>query len=360
VAVGLAACHVTSSDVITRPSGVKRVAHPEGRVAQRPTLTLTDAGGLAFVEPLACRTEEIVTEQRARQIEIGPNLATFVVGVIATAIGGVMLVSGLNDDDKSNPITFGGGALLAGGLPFAVGPWIGNGTALQPLEEGAPSKRPGPSENCGTQPLATATSATLAVRGIEVFGRIDPRGTFAVSLFAFVDAFDPGTAAISITARVEAMPGPHTLDATLDGRAFAGPAAVFLQTAQIDTKLEPIRLVPNLVPGTLRVSLTQTSAGPAARIVLAIKNDGPGPTFRLRGVVTAPGTPALDGRVVYFGHLAKGAALSRELVIPLAPATADALKNAPIELALELRDAHGTAPQTPVRFRGVMLVDAPR
>jgi len=30
------------------------------------------------------------------------------------------------------------------------------------------------------------------------------------------------------------------------------------------------------------------------------------------------------------------------------------------EGTLELRDAHGTAPPTPVRFRGPILVDAPR
>ena len=80
--------------------------------------------------------------------------------------------------------------------------------------------------------------------------------------------------------------------------------------------------------------------------------------YGLRGHVTAPNTPSLDGRVLYFGHVAKGAAVTRELLVPLA--SGDALRNANIDLAIELRDAHGTAPTTPVRFRGTILVDAPR
>jgi hypothetical protein len=41
-------------------------------------------------------------------------------------------------------------------------------------------------------------------------------------------------------------------------------------------------------------------------------------------------------------------------------AATDALRNATTDLSIELRDAHGTAPTTPVRFRGTILVDAPR
>lgn len=356
------ACHVTSQSELTRPGTTTRVPHPEGAIARRPTLVLTDEGTLRFVEPLACPTEEVVTEQRAVELERGPNLATFVVGVIATAVGGILTVRGANDDEgAANPFTFAGAASLAAGLPLAIGPWIGNGTELRPLAPGAPVRRPGPSEPCGERALA-ATAATLTVRGLEVYGRVDARGAFAVSPYTLADAYEAPAAAAAwdIAARVDTPAGPRTVTVVIEGPALAARAPRFLAHADFDARVETLRLVPGIVPGTLRVSLTQTPDGPAARIVLAVKNDGPGPAYGLRGHVAAPGTPALDGRVLYFGHVPKGEARSRELLIPLAPAAAETLRNATIELALELRDAHGTAPPTPVRFRGAILVDAPR
>lgn len=340
---------------------MKRISHPETRVAGPPKLVLSSAGAFQLVEPLACPSDEIVTQQRALEITRGPNIATFVVGVIATAVGGVMLVRGTTAEDASNPFTYGGAALLAGGLPFAFGPWIGNHRELSALDAGAPVTRPGPSEPCGEQPHATVPATTLRVRGIsrsrgavtiEVFGSVGRDGTISVSPFTFVDAFNPESSAWNITANI----GARTIEATFEGRAFAGREA----SVGVDPRIEPLRLVPNLVPGPLRISLTQTASGPAARIVLAIKNEGPGPTYRLRGRVEAPGLPALDGRIIYFGLIEKASTVTGELLVPLAPAAAEALRNATIDLALELHDAHATAPQTPVRFRGALLVDAPR
>ena len=352
---------MTSQSEITRPGTMQRVQHPEGAAARRPTLVLTEAGVLRFVEPLECPTEEVITETRAIETVRGPNLATFVVGVIATAIGGVMLVNGATKEDASNPITFAGAGLLAGGVPFVVGPWIGNATTLRAAGESGPMRRPGQAQPCGERGI-TARSATLAVRGIEVYGHVDASGVFSISPYALVDAYEAATssAAWDIAARVDAAGGPRTVNVVIEGRAFVAPAAAYLARAEFDAKIETLRLVPGVVPGTLRVSLTQTADGPAARIVLAIKNDGPGPAYGLRGHVAAPGTPALDGRILYFGHVAKGAAVTRELLVPLAPAAAGSLRNATIDLALELRDAHGTAPTTPVRFHGALLVDAPR
>jgi hypothetical protein len=358
----LAACHVTSQSEIRRPGETKQVQHPEGATARRPTLVLTDTGALRFVEPLECPTEEIVTETRATETVHGPNLATFVVGVIATAVGGIMLVRGLNDGEGAdNPFTYAGAGLGTVGLPFAIGPWIGNGTELRALDDAPPVRRPGHAMPCGERGL-TARSATLAVRGIEVFGTIDASGKFAISPFAIADAFDAptATAAWDIAAKVDVLTGARTVDVVIDARAIAAHAQGFLAGADFDAKIETLRLVPNIVPGTLRVSLTHAPDGPAARIVLPVKNDGPGPTYALRAHIAAPRTPAIDGRVMYFGHVAKGMSTTRELLVPLSPLAADALRNATIDLALELRDAHGTAPPTPVRFRGPILVDAPR
>jgi hypothetical protein len=352
---------VSTQNEITRPGTIERVKHAAGAAGRKPTLVLADNGRFRFVEPLECPTEEIVVEQRAIETVTGPNLATFVVGMIATAVGGIMLVRGLTDDDRANLYTLAGAPLVAVGLPFAVGPWIGNGTELRAIGESAPTRRPGPAEPCGERPLE-AKHATLSVRGIEVFGAIDREGNFAVSPFAIADAFEAttATAAWDIAAKVEAVGGARTVNVLIDARAIAAHAPAFLAKADFDAKIEAMRLVPGVAAGTLRVSLTSTPDGSAARIVLAVKNDGPGPAYALRGHVTSPGTPAIDGRVLYFGHVAKGASLSRELLVPISAAAADKLRNTTIDLAIELRDAHGTAPATPVRFKGTVLVDAPR
>jgi len=47
-------------------------------------------------------------------------------------------------------------------------------------------------------------------------------------------------------------------------------------------------------------------------------------------------------------------------VIPVAPPAAAALRGAPVELSVELRDAHGTAPTPPVRFRGALVSEPAR
>jgi hypothetical protein len=135
---------------------------------------------------------------------------------------------------------------------------------------------------------------------------------------------------------------------------------VFLAHADFDAKVEPLKLVPGIAAGTLRASLTTTDHGPALRVVLPLRNDGPGDAWGLRGQIAAPAIPAIDGRIIYVGRLAKGAAVSRELLIPLAATAAAALRNATIELSVELRDAYATAPATPVRFHGTLLGDAPR
>ena len=176
-----------------------------------------------------------------------------------------------------------------------------------------------------------------------------------------VDAFDvTAAAALDLSAELDAAGGARTVQAILGGGALASGAKAFLARADFDAKIEPLRLVPGVAAGMLRVSLTATADGPAVRVVLPLRNDGPGPAWALRGHLTAPGLPAIDGRVLYVGHLPRHAEVSRELLIPVSDAAAAALRNATIDVAIELRDAHGTAPATPVRFHGAVLVDAPR
>lgn len=356
----LAACHVSRQAELVQPIATERIVHTEGAQPRKPALVLTDAGTLRFIEPLECPTEEKVTSSTVIETEIRPNLATFVVGVIATSIGGILVVRGVAGDDAHSPLTYAGAVTLAVGLPFAIGPWIGNRTERVPRGESTEQRRPGPSQACGERPLS-ATRATLAVRGIEVHGTIGSDGTFSVSPYNLVDALDTKMLPTwDITASVETPAGTRTIQALVEGGALATRAPAFLARVDANMKIEPMRLVPGIVAGTLRASLTQTADGPALRIVLPLKNDGPGEAWAIRGLVTSSTTKAIDGRVMYMGHVAKGAATSRELLIPIDQAAAESIRNSTIELAVELRDAHGTAPSTPIRFRGAVLVDLPR
>ncbi|CAN5887596.1 hypothetical protein BH11MYX3_BH11MYX3_48600 [soil metagenome] len=362
VLVGVAAsgCHVTRQTEITHPTTDRTIQHPEGAIARRPVLVLAETGALRFVEPLDCPPERIVSSTKALEIETRPNLATFVVGVIATAVGGVMTIGGLaNKDGAGNPVTYGGVGLFAVGLPFAVGPWIGLHSELREGETTAPQRVSGPNVPCGSRGLQART-ATLNIRGVEVYGAVDSDGAFSISPYQLIDAYAPTTVnAWDISATVDATGGERRIEAVIDGASIATHATEFLAHADFDASVKPLRLVPGIVPGTLRASLTSTAAGPALRVVLPVKNDGPGETWGLRGQLTSS-TKAVDGRMLYIGHLAKGEARSRELLIPLTAAAADLIRGAELDLSIELRDAHGTAPATPVRFRGNVLNDAPR
>ena len=354
------ACHVRVSTETTRPGTTEKIVHTDGAIARTPTLVLTDAGTLRFIEPLACPTEHIVTATTAIETSTQPNLATFIVGVIATSVGGVMTVRAVTDDDAGrNPLTYAGLGALGVGLPLAFGPWIGHTTSIRPGPEAPPVRQPGPSEPCGERGLS-ARHATLTVRDVEVFGAVDKDGVFGVSPYALVDAFDTtAVAPWDVKAHVEAAGGARTIEVVIEGGALAQRAPAFLARAGFDARVQPLRLVPGLAPGRLRASLTSTSAGPALRVVVPLHNDGPGEAWAVRGHLTSP-TKAVDGRVIYIGHLAKGEAVTRELLIPLSSAAADALRGSEIDLSVELRDAHGTAPSTPMRFRGAVLGDASR
>jgi hypothetical protein len=360
VLVASSGCHVTTQTEVTRPATEEIVQHPEGAITLRPTLILSETGSLRFVQPLECPTERVVSSSTAIEIETKPNFATFVVGVIATAVGGVMTISGVaGKGSAANPVTYAGIGLVAVGMPFAVGPWTGLGKRLRDGGTTEPKRAPGPSVPCGARALP-AKSATLTIRGLEVHGAVWQDGTFAISPYQLIDAYAPTEInAWEIAAIVDAEGGGRTIEAVIDGGAFAKYAPEFLAHADFNSKVEPMRLVPGLVPGALRASLTSTSAGPALRVVLAVKNDGPGATWGLRGQITSP-TKSVDGRMLYIGHIGKGQIVSRELLIPLTVNAANTIRGTTLDISIELRDAHGTAPPNPVRFRGDVLIDAPR
>jgi hypothetical protein len=356
----LAGCHVVERSQIARPGAIASVAIHAKAVAKRPSVVLTEAGTLRFIEALECPSENVFVQQAGTEIKTKPNLATFVVGIVASSVGAISLIRGISDDDPgSSPFTYAGIGLVGVGLPFAIGPWVGNRTELVPGEVGQAVHTPGPVVPCGERAV-TAKTATIKVRGVELHGTIDNEGVFSISPYMIVDAFETTTIPawdIAVT-----LDGDRTkqVAAMLDGGALASRAKAFLATARFDSKIEPMRMVPGLVPGALRVTMTTTAEGAALRLALPIKNDGPGPSWALRGHVTAPGQPAIDGRVMYIGAVAKGETVDVVLSIPVSPQASEALREATIDLSIELRDAHGTAPATPVRFRGPVLVDPTR
>lgn len=355
VFVALAGCHVTQTTELARPNVTARVAHTERAIAQSPQLVITEGGSFRFVEPLLCPTTETVTIDRGRERAIRPNLATFVVGVIATGVGGVLAITGASGDEPaSDPLTYAGAGGLAIGLPLAIGPWIGNRTIEVSGTLATTETRAGAMVPCGDRPLG-ARAARLSVAGTEVYGAIAADGTFEVSPFTLVDAFGAATP-LDITAAVD---GARTLSAQFDGATLASHAPAFLARADFDAAIEPMRLVPGIVAGPLRASLTSTATGAALRVVVTMTNDGPGDAYALRGHVVSE-TRAIDGRVVYVGRLAKGARATRELLIPLAPDDAALLRGSAIRLFVELHDAHGTVPAAPLKYEGAVLGDAPR
>jgi hypothetical protein len=346
VFIALAACHVTSTSEVTRYGAIERQRHAEGAIARKPALVLGDAGALRFVEPLECPTEELVAAHTTTEIATRPNLATFVVGVVATAAGGVLAVRGAFGD--AGPATYAGIAGVAVGLPLAIGPFTGNHKELREGAAVTPVRRPGPSEPCGERPLAV-TSATLQIAGREVYGTVDGDGVFSVSAFDLVDAFQPVIASAPYTAFIDGREGPRTIAGVLEGRALVERAPAFIANGRFDGKIEPLHAVPDIVARPPAAKLGDDFV----RIVLGLENRGPGEAFGVRAAITAS-HPTLDGRILYIGRLGRGAQISTQIMIPISRGAADALRGTVVDIAVELRDAHGTAPTTPLHFRGVL------
>ena len=355
VAVLLAGCHVISQVDTTRPGRTETVHHLDQGKVTRQAVLVGEAGTLLFVDHLECPTERRSVTMTTTEITAAPNLATFVVGVIATSVGAIALAKGAFD--KDGVFLAVGGAGLAVGLPMAVGPWLSNTHELreQPAPNGVVIAE-GTPEPCGTRPLVSR-SAVIAVHGLQLAGAIDARGAFAVSPFTVVDAYQvTQLPAWDAVITIDGRPG---FTQVIAGNELAVHAFEFLQKLDVDTAIQPMRLVPGLVAGPLRVSLTSDASGPLLRIVLSLTNDGPGDASAVRGQIASQ-SPLVDSRMIYVGAIKKGATVTRELLIPLDAPTAAILRDDPLDLSIELRDGHGTAPANPVKFRGIVLADAPR
>ena len=356
----LACCHVVARNETVRRSQIERIPHRDQPQPGPLSLVLTDAGELRFVETLACPTEELVATTGTVEVATRPNLATFVVGVIATSAGAVLMAQTIGNGEL-DPAGGAGMAFVAGGLPLAIGPWLGNGRRLEPGAQRPPERRPGPPEPCGERPLAGINAVVkgplrrarvdvdvFEVRNaFELRGSTDATGTFSESPFAISDAFFTLTHVPPPEELSAALDDGRTVATTLDGAALARAAPRYLAKAGIDARVEPLQLLPDLSGGTLRARL-----GPGAVILtLALQNAGPGPAWAVRGRVHAHEVPAIEGRIMYIGAMPKGARITRELVIPVSAADSSALRGTVVDIELSLNDAFRAAP-TPVRYRG--------
>lgn len=355
----LSACHNVTRIEDTRPGAVSFVVDQSTARGGLPRIAITEQGRWRFEIPLLCDGQEFVEQSNSAKVRYRPNVATFVVGVVVGTLGAIATASSWTSDGRSNnPLSYAGPVGIATGGVLMIGPWIGNGEIEVP---GATEKRPRFKRQgeCGSRPIAART-ALLEFRGVRVFGAVNDDGEFSVSPYQFVDAFDAGKIpAFDMTATLTTATGTQQVATVLDASVLASRKQAFLRTADFDAHIEAFRIVPNFERPMLRTSLTSVAGAPALRVVVAVTNTGPGAAWALRAHLVA-NVPDVDGRLIYLGHVAKGATVQRELLIPLDEIGAQRLRGGELSLSLDFADAYGTAPSVPIRFVGAVLNDAPR
>jgi hypothetical protein len=351
-----AGCHVTTRVEVTRVAATTLVPRDEPPRPLPATAVVDDQGRLRFVEPLQCRSDVVVELETTEVVRVRPNLAAFVVAITASSLGAVATFLGSTDDEPaSSPLTYGGVALIAVGAPFLVGPWFGN--RVEHRDAGTRTASRGTRDRACGERAAAAVRATLSTASLRATGDVDDDGVFSVSPFALVDAFDRSPRPLAARVDLVTATGTARLDAVLEPAALARGRAAFLRGAGVDATIEPLRKVPTLSAGAVRIGRRIAAGRSTLRIGLAVANAGPGDAFAVRGrIVTRH--PEVDGRLLYFGRIPARASVSRELLVTISDGAARDLEGADIELAIELRDAHDTAPDQPVRFRGKISQDA--
>ena len=348
----LAACHVTATSEITRTQPTRTWLDRPHATATGSAIVLDARGHLRFVETLVCPAEAVTHVEPERHRRVRPNLAAFVVGVVATATGAIATLTGVGGDDPAaRPVTWGGVALVGVGLPLAIGPWLGTGSRVDYPPARSERRALGPAP-CGERSTG-ATSATLAIGDHTVFGRVDAEGRLSVSVFSWIDAFAAGGSG-AFAVRAELTHGAvRAIEGVVQATAVAAARDDFLTAAGTDARVEPLRQVPRVTVTGMLVE-HQGGAEPGLKIRVRVENAGPGEVWRLRATIGSA-IPELDGRIIYIGHVPPRAGTGGETWIPLAPATYKAVVGATLELTARLADAHGVVSDQPVPWRGVPL-----
>ena len=223
LAMALAGCHVVSQIDNTRPGAERITHHPDHPTPRRPHVEVGASGALRFVEPLECPTERTSDTVNTTEVITGPNIATFVVGMIATSVGAIVLARGAFGHDTPY---IAGVAGLAAGLPLAVGPFLDDGEVDRAGAPHAPLRPPARRSRAasGRSPARRRRSTRS---GVEVAGKLDASGAYSVSPYLLVDALEP-RAALDVRRRRGDRVRRAPFQAVVEPAALARGARAFL------------------------------------------------------------------------------------------------------------------------------------
>ncbi len=336
-------CHSTSTVHETTLGKRTWVPQLDTATTLKPRASITPKGQLLFAHPLQCMGDVLVVETTDRVVKTGPNLATLVVGIIATSAGVVFSAAGLSGDDPSgSPATYVGVAGLAVGIPLIVGPLWGNTKERHPVgtKTVARGNRRG---HCGSKPVPDGP-AVVHYLGLEIPGNIDSDGVFSVSPFTFTDAYllhQMKVLDLIILGRLD----KRNFQTQISASELAARRDSFFAAQKIAGAIKPLHKVPRLEVESFVVHATKHPPY-RAQIDVTIANNGPGDAWGVRGVLSSRDRQ-LDDRVIYFGHVPPKATQTRQLKVPM-----NRRVQAGSGLAITIRDAHNTAPTNPTRAQG--------
>jgi len=338
-----AGCHVTSRVDATLAGKTRHKLHKDQRMVLAPRLEITNAGRFRLVEPIMCKRDILVEQVTHRTTVKKPNLATVIVGILATAAGGVALLSALGD---SSGVLIGGGLVGVGvGVPLVVGPFLGN-TTTKKFVGVEMTKRGRDYQRCAARGVKV-DRATLAYGSVRAHGSVAKDGTFSVRAFDLFDAFalhQLPAVEIDVTAR------GLKFRTMLSASTIASGRAGFFKSLNVDPRKQRLSSVPRPRADNLVVTKLQRQGRTSIEIRTTITNKGIGDAWGVRGAISS-NNPEIDGRMVYVGHLPARA--SRTAAIKIELSTDKNLDSALISLLL--LDHHGTTRKVPVKFRGPIL-----
>ncbi|HUH01616.1 MAG TPA: hypothetical protein VML75_06450 [Kofleriaceae bacterium] len=353
LALAAVGCHVTSRVETTTFGESREVARDEPPRALEPTVTMAASGRLVFVEPLVC-AHDVVAEQRGETlVRTRPNMATVIIGLIGVSLGAVTGVIGLSDDDPAGaPATYLGALGLVAGAPLVIGPFFGNGAERVPTSS-REIVRDHVDRRCGMRPVR-AKAALLRHGALQIFGDVSEAGEFEVSAFTFVDAFAlHKSSGLELQAELYGDDGGserRTVSMILDPQSLARGREGFFASVGVDGTIERLSKVPRVAATDLQITRV-AQPRPHLEITVAIRNQGPGEAFGVRGELSA-GLPALTGRYVYFGRVAPGATATATLRVHT---QGDAAELDGANLSVVISDAHATTSSVPFRRSGPIL-----
>ncbi len=350
-ALAMAGCHsMVRIDETTRGATSLRPRKGPNRLGAL-TVGVANDGSFRAEQPTWCPHDIMVKRRHYIIDRKRPNVATFIVGLIAVSLGGVAAAVGASDDrPSSSPFTWAGVAAIGVGLPLAIGPFIGNtstrrGTGEDTARQGSKWVR------CGTTPAA-ASHAVLQWGDTRIPSPVSSEGRFSVSAFDLVDAFQLSrTPALSLSATMTTASGPRKASVFIGTKALTRARAGFFRRMKIDGDVQPLRKVPRLETRSLLITRSTVAGEPSIIVELAVENTGPGAAWGVRGAIAAA-LPEVDARVIYLGRVPAHSTGRGRVVIPMTDARANLLD---ARIAVVLHDAHKTTNATPYRFRGPVL-----